>query len=89
MCLCNINVCLDPSLVTITSSGRAGEKHPGVLGLYELDTSKAAQLKPVYKKTDRDLYIYYNGVSEERELLYNCVYNSWGGILGSGFRHNR
>ena len=30
------------------------------MGRYELDVNKAAQLRPVYKKTDRDYYIYYN-----------------------------
>ena len=30
------------------------------MGRYVLDVNKTAQLRPVYKKTDRDYYIYYN-----------------------------
>ena len=31
------------------------------MGDYELDPSVTAQLRPVYKKTDSDIYIYYPG----------------------------
>ena len=31
------------------------------MGRYDLDPTLTAQLRPVYKKTDRDEYIYYNG----------------------------
>ena len=30
------------------------------MGRYVLDVNKAAQLRPVYKKTDRDYYIYFS-----------------------------
>ena len=30
------------------------------MGLYVLEENKSAQLRPVYKKTDRDYYIYYS-----------------------------
>ena len=40
------------------------------MGRYELDTSQAAMLRPVYQKTDGDFYIYYTGQSSEGLLLY-------------------
>ena len=48
-----------PDFITINSSGEAAKEHPSLMGRYELDTSKAAQLRPVYKKTDNDVYIFY------------------------------
>ena len=50
-----------PDYITITSSGPAAERHPYLMGRYQLETDKSAQLRPVYKKTDRDVFIFYSG----------------------------
>ena len=49
-----------PNYINISSSGSAAVRQSDKMGVYELDCSKSAQLRPVYKKTDRDYYIYYN-----------------------------
>ena len=49
-----------PDYITITSSGPAAKKLLFLMGRYKLETDKSAQLKPVYKKTDRDFYIFYS-----------------------------
>ena len=48
-----------PDVITISSNGPAGEKYPQVMGEYRMDKTKISQLRPVYKKTDGDYYIYY------------------------------
>lgn len=48
-----------PASITVTSTGPAAEKQSRRMGRYDLDPSLTAQLRPVYKKTDRDDYIYY------------------------------
>jgi len=48
-----------PDYINITSSGPAAKKLLFLMGRYKLETDKSAQLKPVYKKTDRDVFIFY------------------------------
>ena len=59
----NVNICYQdyPASITVTSTGPAAEKRSNQMGLYVLEENKTAQLRPVYKKTDRDYYIYYDG----------------------------
>ena len=45
--------------ITVSSSGAAKKEHPELMGVYELDLTKTATNKPVYKNTDRDYYIYF------------------------------
>merc|ERR1712203_49169 len=52
---------LNPISITVQSTGPPAEKLSSLMGRYELDKNKAAQLKPVYKKTDADYYIFYDG----------------------------
>ena len=55
---------IEPCAVTsisVTSSGPAAKKFPLVMGEYELDPTLTAEDRPVYKKTDRDYFIYYSG----------------------------
>ena len=49
-----------PDVITISSNGPAGEKYPNKMGEYRMEKTKSAQLRPVYKKTDRDYYIFYS-----------------------------
>jgi len=68
-----------PDSITITSTGPAAETHPSLMGRYQLETDKSAQLRPVYKKTDRDYYIYYNSklyiiMISGQDIYY---YRSW------------
>ena len=49
-----------PDVITISSNGPAGEKQPKRMGEYRMEETKSAQLRPVYKKTDGDYYIFYN-----------------------------
>ena len=66
--MCDINIIVIitkltsdfPDVITISSNGPAGEKYPQVMGEYRMDKTKSAQLRPVYKKTDGDYYIFYN-----------------------------
>ena len=48
-----------PVIITITSSGPAAEEYPYLMGDYKPENTKTAQLRKVYKKTDRDYYIFY------------------------------
>ena len=48
-----------PTSITVTSTGPAAEKHPALMGLYNKD-DEVANLRPVYKKTDGDYFIFYN-----------------------------
>ena len=41
-------------------TGKAAEKISNQMGRYVLEKNKTAQLRPVYKKTDRDYYIHYS-----------------------------
>ena len=50
-----------PDMIEIRSTGPAAEMHPNQMGDYKLDNTKTAQLRKVYKKTDRDYYIFYSG----------------------------
>ena len=47
-------------MIEIKSTGPAAEKYPALMGDYKLDNTKTAQLRKVYKKTDRDYYIFYS-----------------------------
>ena len=49
-----------PDVITISSNGPTGQKYPYLMGEYRMEKTKSAQLRPVYKKTDRDYYIYYD-----------------------------
>ena len=49
-----------PYVINISSNGPAGEKHPNQMGEYRMERTKSAQLRPVYKKTDGDYYIFYD-----------------------------
>ena len=57
-----------PPSITVTSQGEAGQRLAVLMGRYQLDTSRAAMLRPVYRKTDGDYYIYYT--SKERENIF-------------------
>jgi len=48
-----------PTSITVTSTGPAAEEHPNLMGLYNKD-DEVANLRPVYKKTDRDYFIFYD-----------------------------
>ena len=49
-----------PDSITI-SAGPASVEYPFLMGDYKLDNTKTAQLRKVYKKTDRDdTYIFYS-----------------------------
>ena len=50
-----------PLNITITSSGRAAEKYPEMMGDYRMIITTAVRGKPVWKKTDGDYYIFYSG----------------------------
>jgi len=52
-----------PSSITITSTGRAARNHPKLMGRYDLNPTKVAEMRPVYEKTDSYDYIYYTGNS--------------------------
>ena len=58
------NICYKdyPASINVTSTGPAAEKLSLAMGLYVLEENKSAQLRPVYKKTDRyrQYYIYYS-----------------------------
>ena len=58
----DVNICYKdyPASITVTSTGPAAVEHPYLMGVYDLDPTLTAQLRPVYKKTDRDYYIFYN-----------------------------
>ena len=48
-------------MIEIKSTGPAAEKQSRRMGDYKLDNTKTAQLRKVYKKTDRDdTYIFYD-----------------------------
>ena len=49
-----------PLSIKIQSSGQADEEYPSMMGDYKLENTKTAQLRKVYKKTDRDFYIFYS-----------------------------
>ena len=49
-----------PDYITVRSSGAASKKHPSSMGRYRLETTKTLQGRPVYRKTDKDFYIFYN-----------------------------
>ena len=49
-----------PDMIEIKSTGPAAEKQSSKMGDYKLDNTKTAQLRKVYKKTDRDYYIFYS-----------------------------
>ena len=69
-----------PPSITVTSQGEAGQRLAVLMGRYELDTSRAAMLRPVYRKTDGDYYIYYTSKREYvcwSTLLFVAVYTSW------------
>ena len=50
------------------------------MGHYVLDENKTAQLRPVYKKTDRDWFIFYSGKAEMFTFyirgvkIFICIY---------------
>ena len=50
-----------PVNITITSSGPAAEKYPYLMGDYRLIIT-TVRGKPVWKKTDGDYYIFYDGI---------------------------
>ena len=50
-----------PINITITSSGSAAEKYPEMMGDYRMIIT-TVRGKPVWKKTDRDYYIFYSGI---------------------------
>ena len=58
----DVDICYKdyPASINVTSTGPAAEKYPYLMGRYVLEVNKTAQLRPVYKKTDRDYYIYYS-----------------------------
>ena len=39
------------------------------MGTYELDTTMAAMLRPVYRKTDLEFFIYYTGNTSDFKTL--------------------
>lgn len=45
--------------ITVSSTGPAVEKHSSRLGQYILIANQTVHGRPVYKKTDRNYYIYY------------------------------
>jgi len=47
-----------PESITIYSTRPAAEELSFLMGRYEMEIDKSAQLRPVYKKTYRDYYIY-------------------------------
>ena len=49
-----------PDVITISSNGPTGEEHPELMGEYRMERNKSAKLRPVYKKTDRNEYIFYS-----------------------------
>ena len=49
-----------PVNITVTSSGPASEKYPNQMGDYRMIIT-TVRGKPVWRKTDRDYYINYNG----------------------------
>ena len=49
-----------PDMIQIKSTGPAAVKLPNLMGDYKLDNTKTTQLRKVYKKTDRDYYIFYS-----------------------------
>ena len=49
-----------PDKIEIKSTGPAARKHPFLTGDYKLENTKTAQLRKVYKKTDRKEYIFYS-----------------------------
>ena len=55
----NLLLAVWPVSISVSSSGPAVEKHSARLGQYRLVTNQTAQDRPVYKKTDRNYYIYY------------------------------
>ena len=59
-----------PLSISVSSSGPARGNHWARLGHYRLVTNQTAQDRPVYKKTDRDYYIYYTS----KTLLYYYAY---------------
>ena len=61
----NLGISDFPGYITVKSSGKASKKYPSTMGRYKLDAIKTLQGRPLYRKTDRDIYIFYN--SE-----YNC-----------------
>ena len=55
------NICYEdyPTSITVSSTGPAAEKQSNRMGLYNKD-DEVAFLRPVYKKIDRDDYIFYD-----------------------------
>ena len=49
-----------PYRIEIKSTGPAADEHSFLMGDYELENNKTAQLRKVYKKTDGDYYIFYS-----------------------------
>ena len=56
----NIDTSDFPDVITISSNGPTGQKYPQVMGEYRMDKTKSAKLRPVYKKTDGNYYIFYD-----------------------------
>merc|ERR1712183_52940 len=70
-----------PSSITVQSSGPAGKAHPQLMGTYELDTTRSAQLRPVYRKTDLDVFIYYT--THKSWMIDRDITNYSGKIKGA------
>ena len=49
-----------PLSIKIQSSGPAADKQIRKMGDFKLENTKTAYLRKVYKKTDRDVYIFYS-----------------------------
>ena len=48
-----------PDIITIKSSGSAADNQASKMGNYKLETNKTTFLRKVYKKKDRDYYIFF------------------------------
>ena len=48
-----------PDIITIKSSGSACYNQASKMGDYKLETNKTTFLRKVYKKKDRDYYIFF------------------------------
>lgn len=79
----DVDICYKdyPASINVTSTGPAAEKQSRRMGLYVLDVNKAAGLRPVYKKTDRDYYIYYGKLYFIMVITGSVMFN----IAGEGF----
>ena len=66
-----------PDTIRITSSGQAAEKWPNQMGDYKLENTKTAQLRKVYKKTDKDYFIFYESISFIMTIMLGSRYLSF------------